>query len=79
MRERLPDGASAVLINRNHTSTDLYLPIDAARERLLDGIDGRRTIAEIDGEHDRELARGFFEQLWQWDQVVFDASGKPSP
>jgi SAM-dependent methyltransferase len=79
VRERLPDGASAVLINRNHTSTDLYLPIDAARERLLDGIDGRRTIAEIGGEHDHELARGFFEQLWQWDQVVFDASGKPSP
>jgi SAM-dependent methyltransferase len=79
VRERLPAGASAVLINRNHTSTDLYLPIDAPRERLLDGIDGRSTIAEIAGGRDRELARAFFEQLWQWDQVVFDTSGKPSP
>ena len=26
--ERLPPGAAAVLINRGHTDTDLYLPID---------------------------------------------------
>ena len=47
LRERLPDGAAAVLINRNHTFTDLYLPIDAVQERLLAGIDGKHTIAEI--------------------------------
>jgi SAM-dependent methyltransferase len=71
VRERLPAGAVAVLINRNHTFTDLYLPIDAAREDLLRRVDGRRTIAQIAGE-DRGLARSFFEQLWRWDQVVFD-------
>jgi SAM-dependent methyltransferase len=71
--ERLPPGATAVLINRNHTYTDLYLPIDGAQERLLTAIDGKRTIAEIAGaESDR--ARSFFEQLWRWDQVVFDTS-----
>lgn len=75
VRERLPAGASAVLINRNHIYTDLYLPIDARRERLLAAIDGRRTTAEICGEGgDRSLARGFFQQLWRWDQVVFDTS-----
>ncbi|HTX58790.1 MAG TPA: class I SAM-dependent methyltransferase [Verrucomicrobiae bacterium] len=75
VRERLPPGAAAVLINRNHTDTDLYLPIDARRERLLGAVDGERTIAEICGENgDRELARDFFLQLWQWDQIVFDTS-----
>jgi SAM-dependent methyltransferase len=75
VRERLPPGAAAVLINRNHTYTDLYLPIDARQERLLAGIDGTRTIAEICGERgDRDLAHAFFQQLWRWDQVVFDTS-----
>jgi SAM-dependent methyltransferase len=75
VRERLPPGAVAVLINRNHTYTDLYLPIDARQERLLAAIDGKRTIADICGEQvDRSLARAFFQQLWRWDQVVFNTS-----
>jgi SAM-dependent methyltransferase len=73
VRERLPHGATAVLINRNHTYTDLYLPIDARQERMLGGIDGKRTIAEICHEPgDRSLGRTFFQQLWRWDQVVFN-------
>jgi SAM-dependent methyltransferase len=75
VRERLPPGAVAVLINRNHTYTDLFLPIDAWQERLLAAVDGERTIAEICGRQgDRSLARAFFQQLWRWDQVVFDTS-----
>ena len=75
VRERLPLGAVAVLINRNHTYTDLYLPIDARQERLLAAIDGKLTIAEICREAaDRSLARDFFRTLWRWDQVVFDTS-----
>ena len=75
VRDRLPAGAVAVLINRNHTYTDLYLPIDAQQERLLTAIDGERTIAAICGERgDRSFARAFFEELWRWDQVVFDTS-----
>lgn len=76
--EKLPPGASAVLINRNHTYTDLYLPIDPAQERLLNAIDGERTIAQISG-GDRDSAREFFEQLWRWDQVVFDTSDQIQP
>jgi SAM-dependent methyltransferase len=75
VRDRLPQGAAAVLINRNHTYTDLYLPIDGQQARLLAAIDGERTIAEIcrdPGDHD--LARDFFQQLWRWDQVVFNTS-----
>jgi SAM-dependent methyltransferase len=75
VRDRLPPGASAVLINRSHAYTDLYLPIDARQERLLEAIDGRRSIGEM-GQIavDRTAARGFFEQLWRWDQIVFDTS-----
>jgi SAM-dependent methyltransferase len=77
VRDRLPSGSVAVLINRNHTYPDLYLPIDARRERLLAAIDGERTIAEICSDRrDRRLARTFFEQLWRWDQVVFDTSAR---
>jgi SAM-dependent methyltransferase len=75
VRDNLPAGAAAVLINRNHTFTDLYLPIDAWQERLFAAIDGERTIAEIYGARDDlDLARMFFRQLWLWDQIVFDTS-----
>ena len=64
-----------MLINRNHTYTDLYLPIDARQERLLAAIDGECTIAQMCRERgDQGLARTFFQQLWRWDQVVFDTS-----
>jgi SAM-dependent methyltransferase len=70
VRERLPEGAAAVLINRNHTYNDLYFPIDAQQEGLLAGIDGQRTIAQIIGHTDRDKAGPFFQQLWRWDQIV---------
>jgi hypothetical protein len=78
VKERLPAGASAVLINRNHNYTDLYLPIDAPRERFLSIIDGKRTIGEIcRARADESLARTFFQELYRWDQVVFDTSSQP--
>jgi SAM-dependent methyltransferase len=75
VQERLPPGASAVLINRTHTYTDLYLPIGVQEKQLFDAIDGERTIGELlkEGGHP-DTARAFFEQLWWYDQVVFDAS-----
>ena len=76
VRENLPPAAAAVLINRNHTYTDLYLPIDWRKEALLAAIDGKRTIGQIAGDRcDLNAARDFFEELWRWDQIVFDASG----
>ncbi len=77
VKERLPAGASAVLINRNHNYTDLYLSIDAPRERFLNIIDGERTIGEICRARGNEsLARAFFQELYRWDQVVFDTSSR---
>jgi hypothetical protein len=82
VEERLPPGASAVLINRSHTFSDVYLPVDAQEKRIFDAIDGKRTIAEIvaqaqtSGSDSRDQRRcgEFFERLWQYDQVVFDLS-----
>jgi hypothetical protein len=75
VRENLPPGAAAVLINRNHTYTDLYLPIDGRDEALFSAIDGKRTIGQIAGDRsDLNAARDFFQELWRWDQIVFDAA-----
>jgi SAM-dependent methyltransferase len=82
VQERLPPGASAVLINQNHTYTDLFLTISATEKRLVDAIDGNRSIGDIlrttlpssQGQLQLDMARTFFEELWWHDQVVFDAS-----
>ena len=74
VQERLPPGAAAVLINRAHTYTDIYLPIDAREKRLVDAIDGERSIGEIAGDEQRDVCRALFERLWWHDQVVFDGS-----
>jgi hypothetical protein len=47
VRERLPPGSVAVLINRSHTFTDLICTVDSFEDRLLGAIDGNRTLAEI--------------------------------
>jgi hypothetical protein len=79
VRERLPPGSVAVLINQSHKFTDLILTVDSFEDRLLGAIDGNRTLAEIlqfvaqEGDGERRALR-FFERLWQHDQVVFDAS-----
>jgi SAM-dependent methyltransferase len=78
IRDQLPPEAAAVLINRAHTYPDLALPIDAARQQIFAAIDGGRTIAEIMqaiGSLSDTQARRFIEQLWQYDQIVFDATG----
>jgi hypothetical protein len=77
-----PPGAAGVLINQNHTYTDLFMPINSKEKRLFDAIDGHRCIGDI-GESTSpsseqktrsDIAHSFFERLWWYDQVVFDAS-----
>jgi SAM-dependent methyltransferase len=77
VQERLPPGASAVLINRTHTYRDLVMPIDAAEKRLFDRVDGVRALGEIADDVPPAMARDFFERLSWWDQVVFDLSPQP--
>jgi hypothetical protein len=79
IRERLPPGSAAVLINPAHTYPDLALPIDAAEERIFAALDGRRSIGEIlrnpAGRIGAERAGRFIERLWQYDQIALDATG----
>lgn len=74
--ERTPPGAAAVLLNDQHTFTDLVLPIDERERLVVDAVDGERTIGEITVPD--EPARSLMRDLWAWDQVVFDASGTKS-
>ena len=43
---------------------------------MFDAIDARRSIGKIldHAGGDVRHARGFFQKLWQYDQVVFDTS-----
>jgi SAM-dependent methyltransferase len=83
VRDRVHPGFVAVLINRAHSYPDLALPIDAAQQRVLLTIDGKRPIDEIlrrgAGAIGDEQARRFIEQLWQYDQIVFDAANSRLP
>ena len=75
--ERLPKGAAGVLINQAHPFHDLIMIIDPQEKRMLDAVDGDRDIASIMDHSrvtDKATARSFFEKLWWYDQVVFDAS-----
>jgi len=83
VQERQPPGAAAVLINKNHTCKDLFMSIDLTEKRWFDAIDGNNSIADIveDGSlpssqrmAQMDMARSFFERLWWYDQVVFDAT-----
>ncbi len=78
VQEQLPAGAAAVLINRSHTYKDLILVIDSTEKILFDGVDGISSIRKIVGGRVPLLpidrARGFFDRLWRYDQVVFDTS-----
>jgi SAM-dependent methyltransferase len=79
VRERLPAGASAVLINRAHPFPDLALPINAAQERVFAAIDGERTVGEIlrvaTADARLDHGREFVERLWRYDQIAIDAGG----
>jgi SAM-dependent methyltransferase len=82
VQDSLPGKAAAVLINQSHTYRDLLLPINATEKQLFDAVDGESSIRELvektlprsQPASQFALARGFFEQLWWYDQVVFDAS-----
>ena len=82
IQDRLPPGATAVLINPTHAYRDLVMPIDSTEKALFDAIDANRSIGGIvertwtpsEAKLQLDMARTFFEKLWHYDQVVFDAS-----
>jgi len=76
IREGVPPGSVAVLANQAHKHADLALQLNAAEHRLLTEIDARRTLGEIIGNSKKAEvpALRFFQQLWEYDQIVVDAS-----
>jgi hypothetical protein len=81
VQEDLPRWAAAVLINPTHAYRDLIMPIDSTEKGWFDAIDGYRSIGGIvegtspsPSKSQLDMARTFFERLWWYDQVVFDAS-----
>jgi SAM-dependent methyltransferase len=75
VREQLPAGIAAILINRAHTQPDICLPLSPNELPLFEAIDGRRKIGELLGtDAPMDAARSLFERLWLHDQVVFDTS-----
>jgi hypothetical protein len=75
-QDELPPGAAGVLLNRTHLFQDLVLVITEQEKRIYEAIDGRRKISEIVEELnvDPAVARNYFQNLWWYDQVVFDTS-----
>jgi SAM-dependent methyltransferase len=78
IRERVPAGCVAVLLNPAHQHHDLVLPINSAQDHLLGQVDGQRKLGEIvEACRSSEAARSalaFFQRLWWYDQIVFDCS-----
>jgi hypothetical protein len=78
IRDRVPPGSAAVLLNPTHRHSDLVLPINAAQFHLFDQIDGRRTLDTIlqscGKTDDAVRALNFFEELWRYDLIAFDSS-----
>lgn len=77
-RDRVPSEAAAALLNRAHSHTDLVLFVDSVAHTIFRAIDGRQSIGEIvhsvGGPGLEAASRGFFQQLWHHDLVVFDTS-----
>ncbi len=76
IEDRIPPGAAGVLLNQTHSFQDLFMMINAREKQMFEAIDGRRSVGQIIGQvkGDASQAPGFFEALWRYDQVVFDAS-----
>lgn len=77
VQERLPEGAAAVLLNREHQYPDLILPVDQREFDMYGLIDGARSTSEIALQAGVALdgAVAFARRLWEYDQIVLDASG----
>lgn len=70
VRERLPPGAAAALLNSAHTSTDLVMFAGEEELAVFEAIDGERCIGDLGRD-----AAPIVERLYRHDLVVIDATG----
>ena len=68
VRERLPEGAAAALINQAHTDVDLVLFVNGRENEVFGSIDGKHSIADLGMDVE------FVERLWRHDLVVIDST-----
>jgi SAM-dependent methyltransferase len=75
VQQNLPPGAAAVLINRAHTFTDLYVPLTEFEAFVYAQIDGQTSCRDIvEAASDSQRVADFMLKLWRSDQIVFDRS-----
>lgn len=76
VQDRLPPGAAGILVNQMHIFNDLFLFLTEPEKKVVDAIDGRRSVSEIVESFPESApeAREFFEKLWRYDQIVFDTT-----
>jgi hypothetical protein len=69
VKERLPPGIAAAVINRAHSDRDLVCFLDTDELATFTAIDGGTPAADLPG-----TTPGLIERLWLHDLVVIDAS-----
>jgi hypothetical protein len=75
VRERLPAGAAALLRSRSQAYADIVLPLGVRELKLVEAIDGRRTVGDLGAAAGDPSPDGsLVERLWWHDQIVFDKS-----
>jgi SAM-dependent methyltransferase len=83
VQEGAPTGSVGVLLNPAHKHFDLVLPINSAEASLLQQIDGKQTLEQIlrspAASGAAQSPAAFFEKLWRYDQIVFDATPTRQP
>ena len=78
MRSRAAAPGAAAGLSTGLTLTPISLSLNAAQERVFSAIDGKRPSTNFAGGRKGECSsqgREFFERLWRYDQIVFDATG----
>lgn len=73
VRERLPPGVSAALINQAHTSSDIVMFASDRELACFEAIDGARRIGDLGGD-----GAAIVERMYRHDLVVIDATGDAS-
>ena len=76
VRDGIPAGSVAVLLNRSHKYPDLALALSAVQYRLFSAVNGERTLGDIAQSCGNDETRSveFFQKLWQYDQIVLAAA-----
>jgi SAM-dependent methyltransferase len=75
IQQNLPPGAAAVVLNRAHTFTDLYVPMNEFEASVFARIDGQTSCRDIvEDASDAQTVADVMLKLWRSDQIVFDRS-----